>query len=663
MAFQPSVNQALTIDTIGYVIAEHPARRGEPYGIAGQQAMVYQLVATSSLPDDQAELRRRALKVYPAGAQPPELVAHAGRLAAVAGVPGLAAARRTVLAPERYWNVLRRNPDLMYAIVMPWIDGPTWAEAMQAQRPLTREQSGALASALARALVALEQRGLAHGDLAGANLLLPGLVDGAPPAASPVELVDLEHLYAAGAERPEPLPAGSPGYAHTTALQGLWQPEMDRFAGAVLLAELLGWCDEEVRASAWGASYFDPREVQQSTARYRVLTRVLRERWGERIGWFFERAWLSATVTECAPLAEWLAHMPAPAPPAAAAPPPAPPGPAAAPAPPVGLVRPPVGLVRPPVGPRMPVTPPAPEPSPPPPPPAAAPAVPAPDTPVTSATTATEGAAAAVEDAPSAPDALATTPAMSPAEAGAPAAPPAPLAEPAVPDSAVLAAPPAAAPMPPVDRATLAAADRPRWPRPPVGPPPPAAPPPAVPSPPVAEAAAPSEPDTGAGAVSPVAEAAPAPDRDTAEPGASPDRPPLPAEAAPAAAPSPAGGAAPTAGTAEASAPPAWSPPPVVPPVPAAPPVAPAPPPAMTVAAEPAPSSAPVAPPAPVEDWSAAPPVDEAASAARALLDLAERLEHGGARAAALASYRWALALAPADSALARQIEARLAAW
>ena len=58
-----------------------------------------------------------------------------------------------------------------------------------------------------------------------------------------------------------------------------------------------------------------------------------------------------------------------------------------------------------------------------------------------------------------------------------------------------------------------------------------------------------------------------------------------------------------------------------------------------------------------------APPVDEAASAARALLDLAERLESGGAREAALASYRWALALAPAGSDLARQLAARLAAW
>jgi hypothetical protein len=40
------------------------------------------------------------------------------------------------------------------------------------------------------------------------------------------------------------------------------------------------------------------------------------------------------------------------------------------------------------------------------------------------------------------------------------------------------------------------------------------------------------------------------------------------------------------------------------------------------------------------------------------LLDLAERLEDAGDRAAALASYRWALAYAPADGELAQVIAA-----
>jgi hypothetical protein len=657
MAFQPSVNQALTIDMVGYLVAEHPARRGEPYGIAGQQGMVYQLVAASPLPDDQAHLRRRALKVCPPEVQSPELMAQAERLAAVAGVPGLAAARRVVLDPQRHWNVLRRNPDLMYAIVMPWIDGPTWAEVAQARRPLAREQSGALAYALAKALAALEQRGLAHGNLAGPNLLLPGLVEGAPASATPLELVDFEDLYAAAAERPEQLPTGSPGYAHATALQGLWQPEMDRFAGAVLLAELLGWCDAEVRASAWGASYFDPRELQQSTARYRVLTRALREHWGERVGWFFERAWLSATVAECAPLAEWLAQVPAPAPapPAVAAPP-------GAPTPPAGMVRPPVGMVRPPAG-AHPLAPPAPpagpaavETAPPPagasptpPAPAASTTPPAPETP----------AATPPADAPPAPSPLATvpgTPAPPAAEAATPAAAPAAPA-PAAPAHTAPEPPPATTPAPPAGAATPAPPPIPRWPRPPVGPQPrpPAAPPPPGPSaepatwPPAAEAPVPPAP-----APAPAVEAVPSPPAAPAPTdSAAPAQPPVPT-APPPAPPV----AAPPATPAAPASPPAVTAPPAAPAAPAPPPAAPAQPPPA-----PAPVSAPAVPPAPIEDWSPAPPVDEAASAARALLDLAERLESSGARAAALASYRWALALAPAGSDLARQLAARLAAW
>ena len=61
------------------------------------------------------------------------------------------------------------------------------------------------------------------------------------------------------------------------------------------------------------------------------------------------------------------------------------------------------------------------------------------------------------------------------------------------------------------------------------------------------------------------------------------------------------------------------------------------------------------------EDWSAQPTLKGELSAATALLDLAERLERGGNPTAALASYRWALALAPAESDLAQRIAALLA--
>lgn len=110
--------------------------------------------------------------------------------------------------------------------------------------------------------------------------------------------------------RPTLIAAGSPGYAHRTVPQGLWAPEADRFAGAVLLAEMLGWCDERVRGAAWGENYFQPHEVQQETQRYRLLATVLEELWGAGITDVFERAWHSDTLSECATFGEWLVLLP-----------------------------------------------------------------------------------------------------------------------------------------------------------------------------------------------------------------------------------------------------------------------------------------------------------------------------------------------------------------
>ena len=132
----------------------------------------------------------------------------------------------------------------------------------------------------------------------------------AEPSASPIELVDVEQLCAPGVARPLALPAGSPGYAHRTAAAGLWQPEGDRFAGAVLLAELLGWCDEPVREAAWGESYFAPDELQGNGEHRRTLAAALDRRWGSAVAALFQRAWDSETLADCPTFGEWLVSLP-----------------------------------------------------------------------------------------------------------------------------------------------------------------------------------------------------------------------------------------------------------------------------------------------------------------------------------------------------------------
>ena len=316
MPFRPNVNDTLIIDNVTYRIAAHPGAPTIPYGQEGRQAVVYQLLS----PDGPS-----ALKVFKPRYRAPTLVSLSDRLQAFADLPALQVCRRTVLTPHRHTALLQEHPDLTYAVLMPWIEGPTWMQVLAERRRLSPEQCLALARALADVLATMEQHGVAHCDLSGPNLLLPALTPLIPPVNGgrhhrpPVDggneggiaLVDVEQLHGPELRRPQLLPGGSPGYAHRTAPDGLWSPEADRFAGAILLAEMLGWCDQRVREAAWGENYFDPDEMQADGERYRLLAEVLRERWGEETARLFARAWHSETLTDCATFGEWLVALPA----------------------------------------------------------------------------------------------------------------------------------------------------------------------------------------------------------------------------------------------------------------------------------------------------------------------------------------------------------------
>jgi formylglycine-generating enzyme required for sulfatase activity len=318
MAFRPNVGDELTLNGATYRIAEHPAAPGIPYGQEGRAGIVYQLLPA----DRSADSQPAALKVFRARFRTPALVSQAEKLAAFADLPGLTVCRRTVLTRAQNADLLQQHPDLIYAVLMPWIEGPTWVEVMLEKRPLTPQQALDLARAFAEVLESMEVHGIAHCDLSGPNVLLPMLAgqtaDRRPQTAyspsSTIELVDVEGLYAPGLPRPEVLPSGSAGYAHRTAREGLWGPTADRFAGAVLLAEMLGWGDESVREACYGETYFDPAEMPgqggPNPPRYRTLTAALARHYGQPVADLFERAWTSETLADCPTFGEWLVALP-----------------------------------------------------------------------------------------------------------------------------------------------------------------------------------------------------------------------------------------------------------------------------------------------------------------------------------------------------------------
>ena len=303
MSFQPNVNDRLTFRGKSYRVAEHPASPGSPYAIQGRQSVVYQLIAVGA-----GEQGRYALKVFEPRYRMPTLVSVNDTFLTLAGLPGLSVCDRQIINASHDVELLRQYPDLSYAVWMPWVDGLTWMETMLTGAELTAEESLRLARGLAQTLVSMEERGLAHCDLTGGNVILVASTAGSL-AAQPIELVDVEQLYAAQLTQPPEMAPPVPGYTYRKG-KARWRADADRFAGAVLLAEMLGWCDADVRKLAWGEHYFDPKEMQQDSERYQSLRRAIRERWGKAAAALFKRAWRSETPAECPTFLEWLSALP-----------------------------------------------------------------------------------------------------------------------------------------------------------------------------------------------------------------------------------------------------------------------------------------------------------------------------------------------------------------
>ncbi|MNJ29259.1 hypothetical protein D3C77_238190 [compost metagenome] len=122
-----------------------------------------------------------------------------------------------------------------------------------------------------------------------------------------VELLDLEDLYMTGIEEPDHLPEGMNGYMATYARKdSVWGPDSDRFAGGILIAEMLAWSSPEIRNLSWGESYFDPDEIQQECNRFELMQQTIERLYGYETAGLFVRLWRSEQLQQCPSFGEWL---------------------------------------------------------------------------------------------------------------------------------------------------------------------------------------------------------------------------------------------------------------------------------------------------------------------------------------------------------------------
>jgi serine/threonine protein kinase len=181
---------------------------------------------------------------------------------------------------------------------MPWIEGTTWQEIVMAKQSLFPQKSITIARDFCRILVSLEQKSIAHGDLSPSNIIISHQQD-------QIELVDVEGMYAPTLSLPEALTAGSPGYAHKSNTTGIWEPTADRFAGAIILAEMLMAASPEFGSLSYGESFFSPKEIQTDCHRYQKVEQTLRTSYGNEIADLFNTAWQSSTINDCPSFAQW----------------------------------------------------------------------------------------------------------------------------------------------------------------------------------------------------------------------------------------------------------------------------------------------------------------------------------------------------------------------
>ena len=296
-SFQPQPGMSLRIASTHYQYVPHPIFANSVFVVEGSEAFVYQL-------RDPVRNTLHALKVFKPSYRGQYVAQRAIGLLAHKNVPELYLCNRICLSKETAPELIAAYPDLEYAVFMPWVQAKTWAWLMQDQSASAAYQpanASILALQTVRVLQYLEAHQLAHTDIAGSNIFLS--LD-----LAHVQLLDLEGVYYQGAFPPPIVSRGSPGYQHRhLPNEGQYCLAGDRFAGAILLTEMLTWWNPVVRALAaeHAESLFQPRQLQTIDHSLWQAVRATLFILDAQILALFDQAWASSQLIECPDFATW----------------------------------------------------------------------------------------------------------------------------------------------------------------------------------------------------------------------------------------------------------------------------------------------------------------------------------------------------------------------
>lgn len=210
----------------------------------------------------------------------------------------------------------KANEYLENAIVMPWLDYDSITDIRFLLRAghleLTHDDANKIAKSFVHSMQALEQAGFAHGDIASSNILID-------TNNHTVHIIDIEDMYHDALSKPTAMSTGvggSQGYRFSNSFSS-WDHMADRFASAIVIAELLTLADADIHAhviSEHKETTFTQMEIDLRHQENAVaLTSVLEAKLSSGIplaGALFSRAMNATSLSRVPTLAEWYTIFP-----------------------------------------------------------------------------------------------------------------------------------------------------------------------------------------------------------------------------------------------------------------------------------------------------------------------------------------------------------------
>ena len=215
----------------------------------------------------------------------------------------------------------RANAFLENAIVMPWLEFDNITDVRflvkKGRLSLTQVDAYKIARSFFESMHQIELLGIAHGDIASSNILID-------TTNHQVHIIDVEDIFHDSLVKPKAVldgPGGSQGYRFSASFSS-WDVMADRFASAVLIAELLTLYDTDIvsavqdnrKETTFTQMEIDLRHSDGADSLMRQIETKLTAI-DVQAGPLFRRAMSAQSLNRVPAITEWMQIFPPPPPP------------------------------------------------------------------------------------------------------------------------------------------------------------------------------------------------------------------------------------------------------------------------------------------------------------------------------------------------------------